>query len=126
MYGRPRGLGRGLERVHLLESELLPFCSPLERPASVSDSICSAYCHAANSAGPFASGSTGSGAHARILESGAGQKLHDLLLRKPEPHVAHLLLIFLVMVRQHVDDEHLPPGRQTRATSVSVRAGSGE
>src|SRR4051812_20468101 len=45
--------------------------------------------------------------HARVLESCGVQVLDDLFFRKPEPHVAHLLLIFLVMVREHVDDEDL-------------------
>ena len=49
-----------------------------------------------------------------------------LLVGKSQPDVAHLLLILLVLVRQHVDDSTRPPGRRTRATSASARAGSGE
>src|SRR4029077_18564102 len=47
------------------------------------------------------------GTHARALESCVGQELHDLLFRKTEPHVAHLLLILVVMMRQHIDEQNL-------------------
>src|SRR5262245_24860492 len=40
--------------------------------------------------------------HANILETGTRQQARDLTLGKPEPHMAHLLLIFLTVVRQHV------------------------
>ena len=64
---------------------------------------------------------------AHIAEPGSGQEARDLLLRKPEPDVAHLLLIFLAIVRQHVDDQHAPArAYSTRPTSASARGGDGE
>ena len=37
-----------------------------------------------------------------VSESRASQEARDLLVRKPEPHVAHLLLVFLTLMGEHV------------------------
>ena len=62
-----------------------------------------------------------------IAESRIRQELSDLLLREPEPHVAHLLLILLPLVRQHIHDQHAPAGRSTRPDfRERARPGDGE
>src|SRR5215471_18215476 len=42
---------------------------------------------------------------ARVVEAAIVEDFADVLVGKPEPHVAHLLPVVLSIVRQHVDDE---------------------
>src|SRR5687768_6404612 len=44
-------------------------------------------------------------AHPDIAESRIRQQLSDVFLGEPEPYMAHLLLVLLPLVRQHVDNE---------------------
>ena len=78
---------------------------------------------AANSAGPFASGSTGNGRMRTSANPAAVSIFAHLLLGKPEPDVAHLLLILGAIVRQHVDDAaRARPRLQRRARIRAARA----
>ena len=49
----------------------------------------------------------------------------DLILREPEPDVAHLLAVALAIVRQHVDDEHAAARLQHARDFRQRLAGSG-
>ena len=53
----------------------------------------------------FRVGIGGQRPHPDVVEPGSGEEPRHLLLGKSEPDVAHLLLILLALVRQHVDDE---------------------
>src|SRR5687767_3539574 len=60
--------------------------------------------------------------HSDVGKPRAGEKPFDLLVRETEPHVAHLLLVLLPVVRQHIDDEHATAGTK-RAPDLRQRPG---
>ena len=48
--------------------------------------------------------------HCHAVKAGLCQEPAHLLVVESEPHVAHLLAVFLMMVRRHVDDEEAAAG----------------
>ena len=57
-----------------------------------------------------------------VVEAGVRQEPAHVVVGKAEPDVAHLLTVFLVVVRRHVAMSRRPPGLRTRGAQ---RVGDG-
>ena len=117
------GLRGGFERVHLLTAVLISLLiavrarltsdqlqTSLRTATSTSvslrfDSALQLAARRTNSAGPFASGSAGSGTMRTRSNPARAEQASELVVAEAQPDVPHLLPVLLAIVRQHVAEE---------------------